>query len=152
MIFKSICFIFFLVMGAVYLVESLKLPMGTAAQPGQGFYPFLVALALISLCLPQLISSLNQKGIKPAEEESFPRGKNLHRIMALSLTITIFAAFLETLGYGVCSSASRVAILKIFGLRGWAKVILISLSTAAISYFLFSFILGVPLPRGLLFS
>jgi hypothetical protein len=43
-------------------------------------------------------------------------------------------------------------ILPLLGLKGWIKIVVIPLLAAIISYFIFSNILGVPLPRGIIFS
>jgi hypothetical protein len=42
-------------------------------------------------------------------------------------------------------------IVHLLGLRGWVKVALAALLTGVLSYYLFAFILEVPLPRGEVF-
>lgn len=131
---------------------SLDLPRGSADRPGPGFFPLLVGIALVALSLPLLIRSVKEKESPPGKEELFPQGKDLHRVVAVAITVTCFAVLLNPLGYGVCSAALMGVILKILGMRNWPKIVLISVLTAAISYYLFVSILDVPLPRGIFFS
>lgn len=123
--------------------------MGTASQPGAGFYPFLIALGLVSLSLTILIQSLREEETQP---EAFPGGKDLQRVIGVGLIIFFFILLLKTLGYVLSSGALMGATLRLFGLRSWGKVILISTLTAVVSYYIFTALLSVPLPRGLFFS
>lgn len=147
--FVSLCF---LVLGGAYLAGSFFLPMGTAAHPGAGFYPLLVGIALVCLSVPLLGQSLKTKEIDQRGEEAFPKGEDLQRVMAVALALVFFAVFLKPLGYGICSAALMIAILRFLGMRNWGRAILISILSMAISYYLFASVLDVPLPRGILFS
>jgi hypothetical protein len=142
----------FLLMGAGYLIESLRLPMGTSGRPGSGFYPFLVGIALVGLSLALSVQSLTQKELPGEKAEAFPKGQDLGRVVAVSSSLIFFAVFFKPLGYGICSVALMMAVLRLLGLRSWAKTAMISILTMGISYYLFASILGVPLPQGALFS
>ncbi len=72
----------FLVLGGVYLAGSLELPMGSAARPGAGLYPFLVGITLVALSAPLFIRSLKLKETQQERAEPFPRGKDRQRVMA----------------------------------------------------------------------
>jgi len=140
----------FLVLGIAYLIENLKLPLGTAARPGAGLFPLLVGLSLLVVSLLLFIESLKKPGAQ--EEEPFPEGKDRQRILAVAITLTLFVILLKPLGYGVSSAGLMAAILRLLGLPNWGKIVLISLVTAALSYYLFASLLGVPLPQGIFFS
>ena len=142
----SLCFV---ALGGVYLAKSLELPIGSAARPGAGLYPFLVGITLVALSVSFFIQSLKLIETQQERAEPFPRGKDRQRVMAVAATLFFFVVFLNPLGYMICSIALMGAILRLLGLRSWGKVVLISLFTAAISYYLFFSILGVPLPPGI---
>ncbi|MBM4333786.1 MAG: tripartite tricarboxylate transporter TctB family protein [Deltaproteobacteria bacterium] len=141
----SLCFV---ALGGVYLAKSLELPMGSAARPGAGLYPLLVGIALIVLSVSFLIQSYQAKETQPDREESFPKGKDRQRVVAVAAALFFFVLFLNPLGYLICSIALMGAILRLLGLRSWGKIVFISIVTAGLSYYLFFSILGVPLPRG----
>ncbi len=134
------------------MLGSLDLPFGSADRPGPGFFPLLVGIVLVTLSLPLFIRSVKEKESPPGGEEPFPRGKDLNRVMAVGSAVTGFALLLNPLGYGVCSAALMGVILKILGMRNWPKIAIISILTAAISFYLFVSVLDVPLPRGIVFS
>jgi hypothetical protein len=56
--------------------------------------------------------------------------------------------FFNPLGYPLISFLLMVALLRILGTRRWTVNILLSLVTAAASYFLFVGWLQIPLPKG----
>lgn len=141
----------FLLLGAGYLIESLRLPMGTSSHPGSGFYPFLVGVALAALSVSLLIQSFKQRETPEEEVDAFPKGPDFMRVVTVASSLLLFAVFFKPLGYGICSAALMVAVLRLLGCRSWAKAVMISILTTAISYYLFASILGVPLPRGVLF-
>ena len=142
----------FLVLGGAYLIESLNLPLGPAAQPGPGFFPLLVGIAMIAFSLRLLIRSLKREESPAQKEDPFPKGKDLQRVVVIAATLIFFAVFLNILGYGVCSAILIGAVLRFLGLKSWARIFLISVLTAAFSYLLFASVLEAPLPRGVLFS
>jgi hypothetical protein len=56
------------------------------------------------------------------------------------------------LGFIFCSALVLVGTFKVFGLRSWAKAIVIGCLAGSGFYYLFSNLLEVPLPLGSLFS
>ena len=142
----------YLLLGIAYLADNSKLPMGSAAKPGAGLFPLLVGISLLGLSLAILIWTLRNKKTASKDQEPFPEGKNRQRVLALGGTLALFVLLLKPLGYGICSAALMAAVLRFLGLRSWGRILLISLVTAAISFYLFDALLGVPLPRGIFFS
>jgi putative tricarboxylic transport membrane protein len=142
----------FLVLGIAYLADNSKLPMGSAAKPGAGLFPLLVGVSLLGLSLAILIWALRNKNTAAKDQEPFPEGKDRQRVLALGGILALFVLLLKPLGYGICSAALMAAVLRFLGLRSWGRILLISLATAAISFYLFDALLGVPLPRGIFFS
>jgi hypothetical protein len=142
----------FLILGIAYLADNSRLPMGSAAKPGAGLFPLLVGISLLGLSLALFITSLKGKGISEKDQEPFPEGKDRRRVLAVAVSLALFALLLNPLGYGLCSAALMAAILRLLGLRSWGRIILISVVTAAVSFCLFDFLLGVPLPKGAFLS
>ncbi len=145
----SLCFLF---LGIAYLVDNSKLPMGSAAKPGAGLFPLLVGFALSGLSMALFIWAGRNQGTAAKGQEPFPAGKDGLRVLAMGGALALFVLLLKPLGYGICGAALMAAVLRLLGLRSWRRIISISLVTAAISFFLFDTLLGVPLPRGAFFS
>jgi len=145
----SLCF---LLLGIAYLADNSRLPMGSAAKPGAGLFPLLVGVSLLGLSLALFLWSLKTKDISVKDQEPFPVGKDRRRVLAVGASLALFVLLLKPLGYGICGAALMAAVLRFLGLQSWGRILLISLVTAAISFYLFDALLGVPLPRGIFFS
>ncbi len=142
----------FLLLGVAYLAGSLNLPLGTNVRPGAGLFPILVGVSLTVLSLLVFISSLKQKEAVPTDQELFPEGRDRRRVAAVAVTLILFVVLLKPLGYVVSSALLMAATLRLLGVRRWGRIVLTSILTAAISYYLFDSLLGTPLPRGIFFS
>lgn len=132
-------------------MEGLKLPLGSAARPGAGVYPFLVGVLLLVLSLFLLVQSVRGKGTRD-EAEPFPRGPDLERVVAVSLSVVLFVMLLAPLGYALSSALLMAATCRLLGQDNWKTIVLVSVACAVLSYFLFARLLGVPLPKGVLFD
>jgi hypothetical protein len=144
-------FLSFTILGGAYLVGSLSLSRGTVEQPGAGLFPALVGIFILSLSIPGLAASLKAGEAGNLAPGVFPRGKDLQRVVAVVLSVLLFAVLLQPLGYGICSAFLMGAVLRLLGLRSWGKTAAAALLTALVSYFIF-ISLEIPLPRGSLFS
>jgi putative tricarboxylic transport membrane protein len=61
-----------------------------------------------------------------------------------------FALVLERLGFLLTTFLLMVLLLRAIEAQRWPKVIVVALATALISYAIFAWLLGVPLPPGVL--
>ena len=144
-------FLSFAILGGAALAGSLSLSMGTVEQPGAGLFPLLVGIFILSLSIPGLVGSLNSGRTPKPSQGVFPQGRDLRRVLAIALSILLFAVLLQPLGYGICSAFLMGAVLRLLGMRSWGKTAAIAVLTALASYFIFMS-LEIPLPRGGLFS
>lgn len=148
---QKACYILFLVIGILYLIDSLLLPLGTLATPKGGLFPLIVAIFLVAMSISLLAGFL--KGTRGAVDaiEAFPTGKDRNRVLAVASALILYSVFLKPLGYLLSTVALMGVIVHLLGLRGWVKVALAAILTGVLSYYLFAFILEVPLPRGEVF-
>ncbi len=66
------------------------------------------------------------------------------------MTLAGFALALERLGFLLTTFLLMISLLRAIEAQKWRKVVVVALATALISYAIFSWLLGVPLPAGLL--
>lgn len=83
-------------------------------------------------------------------EEPFPRGPDLTRVAAVSLSLVLFVLVIRLLGYAISSALLMAAVLRILGQRRWTTIAAISAACAILSDIVFARLLAVPLPSGLL--
>jgi putative tricarboxylic transport membrane protein len=131
-----------------FFFEAGRLNFGSMRVPQTGFFPktLLVLVLVLSLCL--LVQTLRQ-----AETETRTQpipSEGWIRIGATLATLLGFALLLEWLGFFVSTFLLMVLLLRAIEAMPWAKVVLVALSTALIAYCIFAWLLGVPLPAGVL--
>lgn len=136
----------FLGASALYVVQATRLPLGSLEQPGPGLFPVAVGTLLLAAGGAFLWQALG-----PAREGvGAPDARGTARVIGVAGTLVAFCLALPWLGYGGAAFGLLVALLHLFGLARWSVVAAVALLTTAASYYLFAFLLGVPLPGGFL--
>jgi putative tricarboxylic transport membrane protein len=148
---QKVCYLIFLVIGILYLIGSLLLPIGTSATPKGGLFPLIVAVFLVAMSIALIAGFLKGTGGSVESIEAFPKGKDRNRVLAVASALILYTLLLKPIGYLVSTVGLMGVIVHLLGLRGWVKVALAAILTGALSYYLFAFILEVPLPRGEVF-
>ena len=128
-----------------YLTYSLSnYKLGTVRAPKEGFMPMIVGVVATLISAFLLVQSLLNKG--DAQNVKFNISwKRFFLLIAISLA---YALLLNTIGYTVSSFLFLLAVLKIAGVNGWKKPLIISVISAVAFYLIFKVALGVMLPAG----
>ena len=140
-----------LVASGVYLTNAWPLPMGTPARPGAGFYPLAVGMFGAVVALAWLVGALRRApAVTAAAADNLTPGAH-RRVGAAVGLLAGFCLLLPWTGYPPVAFLFTGLLLRELG-AGWTSALVIALVSAAASYYLFSVVLGVPLPRGVLFD
>lgn len=137
-----------LIAAAFYLLQALRLPFGSTARPGAGFYP--VAIAVFA-CLVGLVATV-QAFVTPrtagraAEADPDAAGVR-RRVASTTVALVGFCLVMPWIGYPAAAAAFVIAVLLGLGSRR-ATAITIGLASAVASHYVFAVLLDVPLPRG----
>ena len=122
--------------------ETRRLPLGTLHNPGPGYMPLLLAIILGAL---GMLVALRGGGSPRLGEVAWPEAGHAAAI----LVGCAFAAFaLEWLGYRLTVVILLAFLLGVMERKRPAVVAAVALGLAVGSFFLFSNLLKVPLPRG----
>ena len=135
--------LFFLAIGIVFMIGAIKLQVGVPTEPHPGFFPFIDGIILIVLSVLFLFQAW---GGKAGESPAF--GKMGGPVLVV-LTLILYVATLETLGYIITTTVLSAVVLKVMETKR-RVLLLVSLILAVVSYLVFDRLLGVSLPRGLL--
>jgi hypothetical protein len=141
--------IILLIFGVITAILSLQMPIGTFRAAGTGLFPLILGVFLMilsGLFLFNIFLKVKKEPGKKELEAEIP-GSAWNLILFLG-TLALAALFFNPLGYPLISFLLMVALLRILGTRRWTVNILLSLVTAAASYFLFVGWLQIPLPKG----
>lgn len=129
------------------LFASGNLRIGNFRVPQTGFFPRVLGVLLVLLTVGELVRALRQA--ETAATEPIP-SEGLRRIGATLAIMLGFALVLEWLGFLLATFALMVLLLRAIEAPRWPKVIVVASIAAGLSYGLFAWLLGVPLPVGIL--
>ncbi|PKN62667.1 MAG: hypothetical protein CVU57_23200 [Deltaproteobacteria bacterium HGW-Deltaproteobacteria-15] len=141
--------IFWLAFAALVSVLSYLQQVGTLREPGPGFLFFYCGLLLGFMSLIMIVSSLRMRSAwKPL---SLPfKGLNLKKLIPVVLSLFLYVALMETLGFVVGTFLILIFLLRIIEKKPWRLSLTTSVLVTACSYLLFQYWLAAQLPRGLL--
>ncbi|HEY3303853.1 MAG TPA: tripartite tricarboxylate transporter TctB family protein [Candidatus Binatia bacterium] len=134
-----------LALGAAALFESAKLPLGTARNPGQGFFPWWTSVVIVLLAIVLMAQVLTSRSSTGQHTPG-----RIAKVTALLLVLAAYALLLDFLGYLICTFFLVLFMLRATDPQRWAVALGMAAATALGSYVLFAIWLSVPLPRGTL--
>ncbi|HEU5195467.1 MAG TPA: tripartite tricarboxylate transporter TctB family protein [Methylomirabilota bacterium] len=126
-------------------VHGRRLPFGSIAAPGPGFFPLTVAAALAGVAAVLLVRALAAR-VAPAGPTAAP-GARL-RLVAVVGALFAFTVVLEPLGFVVATFLLMLVLFRVVEQHRWTIVVAESAAAAVASHVLFKTWLGVRLPPG----
>jgi putative tricarboxylic transport membrane protein len=133
----------FAVIGIVFVIGAFKLTVGLPTEPKPGFFPFIDGVILIALSILFLIQAWRGRAGKGSDFG------NLRGLSIVVITLVLYVATLESLGYVITTAVLSGVVLYVLETKP-RVLVLVSVGLAVASYLLFSRLLGVTLPPGLL--
>jgi putative tricarboxylic transport membrane protein len=130
------------------LLEARRLSLGSIRVPQTGFFPAILAVLLLVFSIVLIIQTL--RGSEEERTQDHIGADGWRRIGASLATMLGFALVLETLGFVLSTFAVMVLLLRAIEAQKWSRVIAVALITSVASYFLFAWLLSIPLPAGVL--
>jgi putative tricarboxylic transport membrane protein len=137
---------------AVYVgFESRKYPLGTLDNPGPGFLPLLLAVAMAVLAVALTVRVWRPR-TAVVHRPFWPQKGGLSKVTLTFVTILLFTALLEITGYMINIFFLFLVLLRPIGRQKWVWSIAISMGATLVAYLLFDKWLMIPLPRGMWFG
>ncbi len=141
-----------LILFAVFIgFESRKYPLGTIDNPGPGFLPLLLGVAMAVMAIA-LTVRVWKNGTTKIHRPFWPEKGGLSKVSLTFVVILLFTALLEITGYMMNIFFLFLILLRPIGRQKWIWSISISLGATLVSYLLFDKWLMIPLPRGIWFG
>ncbi|MEL1134118.1 tripartite tricarboxylate transporter TctB family protein [Desulfitobacterium sp. THU1] len=137
------------IIGLIYLYEALKLPLGSLRAPDSGLLPLIFVSALIGFCLLQIVIDFlpkKQGHEKKVDEETTDPKKPIIIIVALC----VFCLVLNKLGFILSAIPLTFVALRVMQYKSRGVSLVVSVIVTLIIYLVFSELLGVYLPPGIL--
>jgi len=134
------------------ILSATKLSVLESAGPQEGFFPLIMGVIMAGLGMIVVFRSYTAEihaTDKVLKKERAGYADTLRLLVYLAL-IVLYAIVFESLGFLVSSALFLALVLKIIEKKGWRITLLVTIVAVSTSYFLFTFLLHIPLPQGLI--
>lgn len=125
------------------------MPPGNLESPGPGMFPTWVGIGGILISLIVIAESLLNKG--ESGEIGFPKGHDLKVALIFGATLVGYILVLPYLGMLASSVLYAITFLRFGSTTSWPRSVIVGGLIGAILTIFFSTVLGLPLPRGVVF-
>lgn len=124
---------------------ALQVPVGSFRMPGAGFFPLVLGIALGVLALGLLGMSLAAPSAGPTRV--WPeRPEVVYLVVTLAVVVLLF----ERAGFLLAMALFLGVALRVLGRKGWVTAIVVAVVGSVTSYVVFSRVLLIALPSGIL--
>jgi hypothetical protein len=145
--------LFWLGFGVLFVIGAWQHGLLRKDIPGPGFLPFIYGIIMIGLSLMVLIPAFGsgkKENIGGDERgKFFPEKGSRQRLAYVMTALVAYGLFLHYLGFFLTTFVFMLSMLCLMKPRKWARIFLLSLSTAILAYLFFD-ALEVQLPLGIL--
>lgn len=131
---------------AYYLHLSFGLPWGRMSAPRSGVFPVFVGFILMIACIIVIVDGFLM--LRRDRYFDIPTDHHLTQMSLIFGALVFYAAALPWLGHLLASFVMSAVALRMLSTMHWVKVILSAAVLAGVVYLLFTHLLFVPLPRG----
>jgi putative tricarboxylic transport membrane protein len=138
-------------LGYVWQASLIPALFQSPGVPGPAAFPRVLGLVLGLAGLWRLLrGGPGKEADRPAAEEaqSPPAGRG--RFYLLWAVLLGFLTFMPELGFPVAACVALAVMFRLLGEERWRVILPLSLGVTVLLYLLFTFVLGVRLPLGLL--
>ena len=134
-----------LIFGGIYLVEGIRIPLAAFGDPlGARIFPTILGSAMAA-CGAFLAVQPQPRGAAPVLVR-----RPFIQVLILCAVLLLYAISLPWLGYFLATFLLVFVAARIMGERSFIRGVVISAAFSAGVFFLFSRVLTIPLPLGLL--
>ncbi|HEY8347278.1 MAG TPA: tripartite tricarboxylate transporter TctB family protein [Symbiobacteriaceae bacterium] len=136
-----------LIVGCIVAYHSATaLKIGSLQRPDSGFFPFIASAGMALSGGWLALASLGQD----PNPSPFWEERAWMRPALAALFLLLYALGFEPVGYVISTFLLMVLWQWVIERVGWGRVLVMSLASTTIMWFLFEKLLGVPLPGGFL--
>ncbi len=144
-----ICSVTFILFGTGMFFEAIKIKPLMGRDLGSGFMPKLIAIAIIATAVATLVMALRKHPAQATDKKDTDIKGGLLTIACIAAYVVLY----DTLGFLVSTFLylfTQILILSNDKNRKIPLFFTIAIATSIIVYVLFVYVIGMPLPTGIL--
>lgn len=135
--------ILFVLIGIYVIMTAATFPSISKDVPGPGFFPIILAGALIGLSL--LLFNINRT--QKYDDNKVIVGKKFSKTYMSIFATLVYIIILEIFGFIPCTIPFLVTMIYLFNYRNLKINIMVSSIITCVIYYVFNILLNVPLPE-----
>jgi hypothetical protein len=133
-----------ILLGGIVLYDAVRLGSGWGTDgPQSGFFPFWLAVPLITISAVILIQGARRSATRP-----FVTRAQLRPVLSVLLPAVAAVALMEVLGLYAASALYLAFYMRWVGRHRWATVIGLAVGIPVVSFLIFETWFLVPMPKG----
>jgi Tripartite tricarboxylate transporter TctB family len=140
--------LFWLLLSVAIFIESLRLGIGTARNPGMGFMSFGASGLLGILSIILFLQTSFKKGTSKVAPLFF--GTLWKRVVFVLISLVLYSRLLPVAGFLISTFLLMTLLFWILERKKVWRVFVSSILTTGITYYVFSILLNCQFPSGLL--
>ena len=130
--------------GLLVIWDSLRIGVGWGTDgPKSGFFPFWLALIMVGACLV-----IAAKAYRRADRTRFVRPGAIAPVLKVLLPATAFVLSTHWIGLYAATVVYMGFYMRWIGRHSWLSVIVVSVTVAAVTFYVFEIWFLVPMPKG----
>lgn len=140
-------------LGLFLVFQSLRLQVWSRSGPEAGFFPLVISGLIIGFSLIIIIQSLVRIGAQVGGKILEVKEKDVvstFKVCSYAILLTFYGISIQNVGFLITSTLFLFLTLKYVERQSWKITILVGGASIILSYLLFVYFLGVPLPKGLI--
>ena len=137
-----------LLIGVVFIIESLRLGLGSFYRPDTGFFAFYAGAGLSCVSIFLLIQNFLAIGRAEDAGGEEPFGWSVFKVVRIVISLFCYSLVLNWLGYLLSTFLLCIFLFRAGGFRRWSYAVLAALLVSSISFVVFGYWLGIRFPKG----
>ena len=130
--------------GLLVMWDSLRIGIGWGTDgPKSGFFPFWLGLIMVGACL-----AIAAKAYRRAHRTPFVRRGAIAPVLKVLLPATAFVLSIHWIGLYVATTVYMGVYMRWIGRHSWVSVVVVSVTVAAVTFYVFEIWFLVPMPKG----
>jgi hypothetical protein len=136
----------FFLLGAIVINDSLRLGMRWADDgPQPGYFPFYLG---VIICVSAALTFVFALRMPAAKNKTFVEVGQLKLVLSVLVPSMVYVALVGWLGIYLSAVLFIALFMRWLGKYPWWKVVLVSVGTSVVFFFIFERWFLVPLPKG----
>ena len=133
-----------MLLGGVVLVDAVRLGIGWGTDgPRSGFFPFWLALSMVSTCALILVQAVRRASPRP-----FTTRAQARPVLKVLWPAAAMVVLMQVTGLYVAAAVYVGFYMRWIGHHGWPAVVAVSAGVPIVTFLIFETWFLVPMPKG----